>query len=167
MVSWWWKPMILFTTTPTFTQTQDVVENLSHIVINTAPADGLELSYRCWRTMCIIHCTDVIMSAMASQITSVSIFCLKVCSGADQRKHQSSASLGPVPLTIFRSNSKFDQNLQCSSLKFILPSSTRFCTRHDSYTVVTCAKFHCDLLNVFQTRAFLILIEFWIRSKWR
>ena len=36
---------------------------------------------------------DVIMSAMASQIASVSMVCSTVCSGADQRKHQSSASL--------------------------------------------------------------------------
>ena len=33
------------------------------------------------------------MSAMASLITGVSIVCSTVCSGADQRKHQSSASL--------------------------------------------------------------------------
>ena len=33
------------------------------------------------------------MSAMASQITVVSIFCSCVCSGADERKFQSSASL--------------------------------------------------------------------------
>ena len=33
------------------------------------------------------------MSAMASQTTGVSIVCSTVCSGADQRKHQSSASL--------------------------------------------------------------------------
>ena len=33
------------------------------------------------------------MSAMTSQITGISIVCLTVCSGADQRKHQSSASL--------------------------------------------------------------------------
>ena len=37
--------------------------------------------------------SDVIMSAMASQITGVSIVYSTVCSGADQRKHQSSASL--------------------------------------------------------------------------
>ena len=36
------------------------------------------------------------MSAMASQITGVSIVCLIVCSGADQRKHHSSASLAFV-----------------------------------------------------------------------
>ena len=39
---------------------------------------------------------DVIMSAMASQITSVAIVYSTVYSGADQRKHQSSASLAFV-----------------------------------------------------------------------
>ena len=37
--------------------------------------------------------TDVIMSAMASQITNRTTSCSTVYSGADQRKHQSSASL--------------------------------------------------------------------------
>ena len=47
-----------------------------------------------------IHYSDVIMSVMASQITSASIVCSTVCSGADQRKHQSSASLVfVIPLT--------------------------------------------------------------------
>ena len=48
-----------------------------------------------WSTMSA-HYNDTIMSAMASQITDVSIVCLTVCSGADQRKHQSSASLAFV-----------------------------------------------------------------------
>ena len=39
------------------------------------------------------HYSDVIMSAMASQITGVLIVYSTVCSGVDQRKHQSSASL--------------------------------------------------------------------------
>ena len=39
------------------------------------------------------HHNDVIMSAMASQITSLTIVCSAVYSGADQRKHQRSASL--------------------------------------------------------------------------
>ena len=42
------------------------------------------------------HYGDVIMSAMASQITNVSIVYSAVCSGADQRKHQSSTSLAFV-----------------------------------------------------------------------
>ena len=37
--------------------------------------------------------SDVIMSVVTSQITGVSIVYSIVCSGADQRKHQSSASL--------------------------------------------------------------------------
>ena len=40
-----------------------------------------------------IHYNDVIMSAMASQISSITIDYWSVHSGADQRKHQSSASL--------------------------------------------------------------------------
>ena len=43
-----------------------------------------------------VRYSDVIMSTVASQITSVSIVYSTVCSGADQRKHQSSASLAFV-----------------------------------------------------------------------
>ena len=39
------------------------------------------------------HYDDFVMGAMASQITSLMIVYRKVYSGADQRKHQSSASL--------------------------------------------------------------------------
>ena len=42
------------------------------------------------------HYSDVITSAVASQITSVSIVYSPVCSGLDQREHQSSASLAFV-----------------------------------------------------------------------
>ena len=42
------------------------------------------------------HYNDVIMGAMASQITSLTIVYSSVYSGADQRKHQSSASLASV-----------------------------------------------------------------------
>ena len=42
------------------------------------------------------HYDDIIMSTMASQMTSLSIVCSSVCSGADQRKHQSFASLAFV-----------------------------------------------------------------------
>ena len=42
------------------------------------------------------HYTDVIMGAMATQITSLTIVYSGVYSGADQRKHQSSASLAFV-----------------------------------------------------------------------
>ena len=42
------------------------------------------------------HYCDVIMGEMASQLTSLPIVYLTVYSGADQRKHQSSASLAFV-----------------------------------------------------------------------
>ena len=72
----------------------------------------------------------------------------------------------PVPLSIFRSNSKFDENSKHSSVKYTRPITTIFCTRHDSVTVVTCAKYRCDRSNIFETRAFWIFIEFRIRSKY-
>ena len=45
---------------------------------------------------CLKRYSDVIMSAMASQIIGVSIAYSTVCSGTDQRKHQSSVSLAFV-----------------------------------------------------------------------
>ena len=42
------------------------------------------------------HYVDVIMTTIASQITSLTIVYSTFCSGADQRKHQSSASLAFV-----------------------------------------------------------------------
>ena len=41
----------------------------------------------------LTHYSDVIMSKMSSQMTGVLSVCSAVCSGADQRKHQSAASL--------------------------------------------------------------------------
>ena len=47
------------------------------------------------------HYSDVIMSAMASKITGILLIYSSCCSGADQRKHQSSGSLrdGNSPVT--------------------------------------------------------------------
>ena len=56
---------------------------------------------------CFLHYSDVIMGALASQITSLTIVYSTVYSGVDQRKQQSSASLAicagnsPVPVKIF------------------------------------------------------------------
>ena len=44
-------------------------------------------------TILVAHHSDVIMNAMASEITSVSIVYSTVCSGAEQRKYQSPESL--------------------------------------------------------------------------
>ena len=54
----------------------------------------------CFVVLCFVavtlHYNDVIMNTMASQITSLTIIYSSVYSGADQRKHQSSASLAFV-----------------------------------------------------------------------
>ena len=48
------------------------------------------------RSIILTHYSDIIMGAMASQITSLMIVYSTVYSGADQRKHQSSTSLAFV-----------------------------------------------------------------------
>ena len=50
--------------------------------------------------MHMAHYSDVIMSIMASEITSLTIVYSTVCSGADQRKHQTSASEGNPQVTV-------------------------------------------------------------------
>ena len=50
---------------------------------------------RAWLLL-VWHHRDVIMSAMESQITGVLIVYSTICSGADQTKHQTSASLALV-----------------------------------------------------------------------
>ena len=52
-------------------------------------------SYRLF-VRCICHYCDAIIAAVASQITSLTIVYSTVYSDADQRKHQSSASLAFV-----------------------------------------------------------------------
>ena len=77
---------------------------LSHL--SAKYSDSIWHAYRWWPvlywqpisniTQCGPHYGDVIMNAMAYQIISISIVCSTICSGADQRKHQSSASLAFV-----------------------------------------------------------------------
>ena len=69
--------------------------------------------------------------------------------------------LVPVPLTLFRSKSKFDQNLKCSILRYAEPITTIFYTRHDRYTVVTCADFVVIDWEYFKPEHF----EFWWNFK--
>ena len=49
-----------------------------------------------WLSISNLHYTDIIMGTIASQITSLTIFYSTVYSDADQRKHQSSASVAFV-----------------------------------------------------------------------
>ena len=51
---------------------------------------------RCWISSTTFHYGDVVMGAIASQITSLTIFYSTVYSDAHQRNHQSSASLAFV-----------------------------------------------------------------------
>ena len=98
--------------------------------------------YQCWQSRHHDHYDDVIMSAVACQITSLTIVCSNV---ADQRKHQSSASLafvwgihrwpvnsphkGPVMRKMF----PFDDVIMMTqfSVKSLYPDL------HGSYTVIS------------------------------
>ena len=65
-------------------------------VICNHRADSLQLvsdRFALWDFQRKSHDSDVIMSTAMSQITGVSIVYSTICSGADQRKHQNSASL--------------------------------------------------------------------------
>ena len=70
----------------------------SHVYLKNS-----DIKLFCWCIMPVrksyishIHYSDVIMSTMASQITSHTSVYSTVCSDADQRKHQNSASLAFV-----------------------------------------------------------------------
>ena len=75
---------------------QPVVKNLSYDIYSyTMLLCSMGSRYNTVTTNCQ-HYTDVIMGAMVSQITSLTIVYSTVYSGADQRKHQSPASLAFV-----------------------------------------------------------------------
>ena len=60
------------------------------------PQPGTTICQGVYTKWCMFHYDDVIMMAIASQITSLTIVYSAVYSGAHQRKHQSSASLAFV-----------------------------------------------------------------------
>ena len=67
---------------------------ISQLPFKTSRVTAGKRKANIWR-MCSQY-RDVIMSSMASQITSIASVYSNVCSGADQRKQQSSASLASV-----------------------------------------------------------------------
>ena len=106
----------------------------------------------------MIHYRDVIMNTMPSHITSLAIVYTTVYSGADQRKHQSSASLAfvrgihrrpvnfphkwPVTRTMF----PFDDVIMCPMCRRIIMLETSirlyFCSTSGPWQV-------CDLLYLY------------------
>ena len=71
------------------------LNELTHYPLNTCEEGQhrFAISITCRHWCGTYHCSDVIMSALASQITTVSRVCPTICSGVHQRKYQSSASL--------------------------------------------------------------------------
>ena len=81
------------------------------------------------------HYSNVIIGAMASQITGVTSVCSIVCSGADQRKHRSSASLAfergihrwpgdcPHKGLVTQKTFQFDDVIRCGNGLHVMTSS--------------------------------------------
>ena len=133
------------------------------VVTGFVSTDGQADGWTDRQTSCLV--------AAKNQRSQTYAFCNVWISFLPYHPHTSSGMtillhLAPVPLSIFRSNSKFDENSECSSFEYTRPITTIFCTRHDSDTVVTCAKYRCDRPRILYTRVFWIFIEFRIRSKY-
>ena len=125
----------------------------------------------CTARVTAAHCGDVIMGKMASQITSLTIVYSTVYSGADQRKHQSSASLAFVrgihrePLNsphkwpVTRKMFTFDELLNLRALKFSPVNKINifqcmdkiFCGEFQRYPL----KFHTNILPIHWKISFL------------
>ena len=119
------------------------------------------------------HYNDIIMGALASQITSLTIVYSSVYSGADQRKHQSSASLafvrgilgrlvnsphkGPVTRKMF----PFGDVIMCGrhEVIVIVPLSFSYCKQ---YRVI----FSRIISSVDSTSTYHTVIRLWHR-KWK
>ena len=71
--------------------------NFTHVITGMMQTDFNHKPIKhLWNGPLIQHCSDDIMSTMASQITSLMIVCSTFYSNTNQRKHQSSASLAFV-----------------------------------------------------------------------
>ena len=105
--------------------------NLSYLKLQ----NQIQLILWCHPTKLTCHYGDVIMGAIASQITSVTIVCSTVYSDADQRKHQSSGSLvflwgihrglvnSPHKWPVTRKVFPFDDVIMWSPLNWWIPRS--------------------------------------------
>ena len=119
------------------------------------------------------HYNDVIMGAMAYLITSLTIICSAVYSGADQRKHQSSASLafvrgihrwpvnsphkGPVTRKIV----PFDDVIMARSRYILVDYSSTQWALHIPNNLVRLLWFRIGLIVPSTCRAIRIALSLW------
>ena len=105
----------------------------------------------------LLHYSGVIMSRMASQITSVSIVCSAICSGTHQRKHQSSTSLAfvrrihrgtgesPHQRPVTRKMFSFDDVIITTNITTTFPVSTSYHCRY--YLMASRSRLICNKLS--------------------
>ena len=115
------------------------------------------LIYWGFNKMSGIRCHDVIMTTMASPITSLTIVYWNVYSGADQRKHQSSASLAFV-WGIHRDRRIPRTKGQLRGKCFHLMTSSCFRMHFDDNFVLTDIPFDLMITTTTGTRTISLLI---------
>ena len=74
---------------------KDSIHTLSYLFVGVLAGCCMKVQYTPYHIVCF-HYDDVIMSTITSQITSLTVVYSIIYSGADQSKHQSSASLAFV-----------------------------------------------------------------------
>ena len=176
-ILWIWKWHVLF----------EVIQTLEWFCYYIYRTELLNMWY---------HYGNVIMGAIASLITSLTIVYSTVYSDADQRKHQSSASLAfargihrvpvnyPHKWLVMRKMFPFDDvimslRISCElksretpfarNLQFSSLPVVYFRTGHGSRTAILCAKFHNDLETdkyVMGKREFTVFISKQITLSW-
>ena len=117
----------------------------------------------------VFHYSDVIMSAIASQITRLTIVCSTVYSDADQRKHRSSASMAfvrpvnsPHKGSVTRKMFPFDDVimfiwLERKRIASMGNGSTKYLHLGDFVKLLDTFSIHCDLnkmVHIFQDGIF-------------
>ena len=135
------------------------VKNISHQICTqfcfTVFCSGYIILFgRFIRITCSNHYSDVIMGSIASQITSLTIVYSTVYSGADQRTHQSSASMafvwgihrwlvnsphkGPVAWKMF----PFDDVIVFQD-GFTVTGYRTIAKRNNAWTIFICLEMYC------------------------
>ena len=105
--------------------------------------EQLAATYPIFVKMIERHSSDAIMVAMASQITSLTIVYSTVDSGADQRKHQSSASpvTGEFPAQIANNadmTSSWEHSTPCVMIKRSERRTAQFISRYVFLWLLKC-----------------------------
>ena len=129
------------------------------------------VGFRAWRENWTKFYSDIMIGAMASQITSLTIVYSTACSGADQRKHQSSASLafvqGILKWPVTRKMFPFDDVIMffVCSLENIFPNFSLLLMCLFACLCIEYKKISCRIQNNEFIPSNVVFISHWNISK--